>query len=184
MSEPSDLPVVVSHGGAATESTAGSATESTVGSATGSTAGAATGSSAGSVTSSAAGAPAGSTAGAAAGSAAALVGGVAAVPTNDEPAGLPPELARLRHSIDNIDAALIYLLAERFKATKQVGVLKARQGLPASDPGREERQVARLRALADSADLDPVFAEKFLAFIVEEVIRHHEALAQDHAPTT
>ena len=172
MSEPSDLPVVVSHGGAATESTAGSATESTVGSATGSTAGAATG------------AAAGSTAGAAAGSAAAPVGGVAAVPTNDEPAGLPPELARLRHSIDNIDAALIYLLAERFKATKQVGVLKARQGLPASDPGREERQVARLRALADSADLDPVFAEKFLAFIVEEVIRHHEALAQDHAPTT
>jgi len=172
VSEPSDLPVVVSHGGAATESTAGSATESTVGSATGSTAGAATG------------AAAGSTAGAAAGSAAAPVGGVAAVPTNDEPAGLPPELARLRHSIDNIDAALIYLLAERFKATKQVGVLKARQGLPASDPGREERQVARLRALADSADLDPVFAEKFLAFIVEEVIRHHEALAQDHAPTT
>gem|GEM_PF-65831 len=171
MSEPSDLPVVVSHGGAATESTAGSATESTVGSATGSTAGAATG------------AAAGSTAGAAAGSAAAPVGGVAAVPTNDEPAGLPPELARLRHSIDNIDAALIYLLAERFKATKQVGVLKARQGLPASDPGREERQVARLRALADSADLDPVFAEKFLAFIVEEVIRHHEALAQDHAST-
>jgi len=171
VSEPSDLPVVVSHGGAATESTAGSATESTVGSATGSTAGAATG------------AAAGSTAGAAAGSAAAPVGGVAAVPTNDEPAGLPPELARLRHSIDNIDAALIYLLAERFKATKQVGVLKARQGLPASDPGREERQVARLRALADSADLDPVFAEKFLAFIVEEVIRHHEALAQDHAST-
>lgn len=151
MSEPSDLPVVASHGETAAESTTGSAI--------------------------------GSAAGSAAGSTAAPVGGVAAVPTNDEPAGLPPELARLRHSIDNIDAALIYLLAERFKATKQVGVLKARQGLPASDPGREERQVARLRALADSADLDPVFAEKFLAFIVEEVIRHHEALAQDHAST-
>jgi chorismate mutase len=95
-------------------------------------------------------------------------------------AGIPPELAHLRHSIDNIDAALIYLLAERFKATKQVGVLKAQRGLPASDPGREERQVARLRELAHSADLDPVFAEKFLAFIVAEVIRHHEALAQDH----
>ena len=24
-------------------------------------------------------------------------------------------------------------------------------------------------------------AEKFLAFIVEEVIRHHEAIAEDHA---
>ncbi|MBT0995670.1 chorismate mutase [Cellulomonas sp. DKR-3] len=101
--------------------------------------------------------------------------------TSRDDDGIPPELARLRHSIDNIDAALIYLLAERFKATKQVGVLKAQRGLPASDPGREERQVARLRELARTADLDPVFAEKLLAFIVAEVIRHHEALAQDHA---
>jgi len=103
------------------------------------------------------------------------------VPATHEPADIPPELARLRHSIDNIDAALVHLLAERFKATKQVGVLKAQRGLPPSDPGREVRQVARLRALAREADLDPVFAEKFLAFIVGEVIRHHEAIAQDRA---
>ena len=90
---------------------------------------------------------------------------------------VPAELARLRHSIDNIDAALIHILAERFKATQRVGVLKAELGLPASDPGREAIQVARLRELARDADLDPVFAEKFLAFIVEEVIRHHEAIA-------
>jgi chorismate mutase len=91
--------------------------------------------------------------------------------------GLPAELLRLRGSIDNIDAALIYLLAERFKATQQVGVLKAARGLPPSDLAREARQVARLRRLAREADLDPVFAEKILAFIVEEVIRHHEAIA-------
>lgn len=96
-------------------------------------------------------------------------------------APLPDDLLRLRGSIDNIDAALIHLLAERFKATQQVGVLKAAHGLPASDPAREARQVARLRDLAHQADLDPVFAEKFLAFIVEEVIRHHEQIAQDHA---
>lgn len=101
-------------------------------------------------------------------------------PSSDE---VPPELARLRHSIDNIDAALIHLLAERFKATQRVGVLKAGLGLPPSDPAREAEQVARLRALADEADLDPVFAEKFLAFIVAEVIRHHEAIAQDRRPS-
>jgi chorismate mutase len=100
--------------------------------------------------------------------------GVTTAPASPTP---PPELARLRGSIDNIDAALIHLLAERFKATQQVGVLKARLGLPASDPGREAQQVGRLRSLAHDADLDPVFAEKFLAFIVEEVIRHHEAIA-------
>lgn len=106
--------------------------------------------------------------------------------SDDPTTALPADLVRLRHSIDNIDAALIHLLAERFKATQQVGVLKARHGLPASDPGREARQVARLRDLAHEADLDPVFAEKFLAFIVAEVIRHHEAIAADpeqHDPT-
>jgi chorismate mutase len=89
-----------------------------------------------------------------------------------------PELQRLRDSIDNIDAALIHLLAERFKCTQAVGRLKAEHGLPPADPAREARQIARLRALAHEAKLDPDFAEKFLAFIVTEVIRHHEALRQ------
>jgi len=40
------------------------------------------------------------------------------------------ELQRLRDSIDNIDAALIHMLAERFKFTQQVGALKAAASLP------------------------------------------------------
>ena len=92
------------------------------------------------------------------------------------PADTHPELQRLRDSIDNVDAALVHLLAERFKFTKAVGEFKAAHGLPPADPAREAEQVARLRALADRAKLDPDFAEKFLAFIVREVIRHHEAL--------
>ena len=86
------------------------------------------------------------------------------------------ELARLRASIDNIDAAVVHMLAERFKATKAVGELKAAHGLPPADKTREAEQIARLRKLANDADLDPDFAEKFLAFIVTEVIRHHEKL--------
>jgi chorismate mutase len=86
------------------------------------------------------------------------------------------ELEEIRASIDNIDAALVHLLAERFKNTQKVGRLKATHGLPPSDPAREERQIARLRQLAVDADLDPEFAEKFLTFIIDEVIRHHEAI--------
>lgn len=90
---------------------------------------------------------------------------------------MPAELLRLRSSIDNIDAALVHLLAERFKATQQVGVLKAEQSLPPADPQREEAQISRLRVLANDAGLDPVFAEKFLGFVIAEVIHHHERIA-------
>lgn len=96
----------------------------------------------------------------------------------DEPQDIPEGLRTARESIDNIDAALIHILAERFRCTQQVGRLKAELGLPASDPRREERQIARLRALAEESGLDPVFAEKFLKFIVTEVIRHHEDFAK------
>lgn len=87
------------------------------------------------------------------------------------------ELARLRSSIDNIDAALVHMLAERFRCTQAVGKLKAEHAMPASDPGRERDQIARLRELAASANLDPEFAEKWFNFVVSEVIRHHRQIA-------
>ncbi|MGW5126407.1 chorismate mutase [Streptomyces sp. NPDC004069] len=99
--------------------------------------------------------------------------------TDPAGAGVNEELARLRDSIDNIDAAVVHMLAERFKATQQVGHLKAAHHLPPADPAREARQIARLRALAEDAKLDPAFAEKFLNFIIAEVIRHHERIAED-----
>ncbi|WP_425310204.1 chorismate mutase [Ammonicoccus fulvus] len=89
------------------------------------------------------------------------------------------ELLRLRGSIDNLDSALVHLLAERFKVTQRVGELKAEHGFPPADPSREQRQIERLRALAQDARLDPEFAEKFLNFIVREVVRHHERIAAE-----
>ena len=85
-----------------------------------------------------------------------------------------PVLASYRKSIDNIDAALIHMLAERFRITQAVGESKAEAGLAASDPGREALQIERLRKLAVEADLDPEFSEKFIRFVIDEVIRHHQ----------
>lgn len=85
-------------------------------------------------------------------------------------------LKDLRGSIDRIDAAIVYMLAERFRCTEKVGYLKAEHDLPPADPVREEQQIVRLRKLAEDADFNPDFAVKFLNFIIKEVIRHHEAV--------
>jgi chorismate mutase len=87
-----------------------------------------------------------------------------------------PILLEMRESIDNIDAAIIHMLAERFRCTQRVGLLKAEHHMPPADPAREAQQIVRLRKLAAAAKLDPDFAEKFHAFVVSEVIRHHEAV--------
>ncbi|SJN12597.1 Chorismate mutase I [Leucobacter sp. 7(1)] len=94
---------------------------------------------------------------------------------------LTPEqrLDRLRSSIDNIDAALVHMLAERFRCTQEVGVLKAENEMPASDPSREARQIDRLRGLAEDSHLDPEFAEKWFNFVVAEVIQHHTQIANE-----
>ncbi|MGI3210821.1 chorismate mutase [Roseovarius tibetensis] len=83
-------------------------------------------------------------------------------------------LGEHRQSIDRLDAILVFTLAERFKHTQAVGRLKAEHDLPPSDPAREAAQIERLEDLAQSADLDPEFARKFLNFIIAEVIHHHE----------
>jgi chorismate mutase len=88
----------------------------------------------------------------------------------------------MRDSIDNLDAAIIHMLAERFRCTRSIGKWKAQHGLPPSDPGREAEQISRLRQLAAVSKLDPDFAEKFLTFVIQEVIRHHESIPRGGAP--
>lgn len=91
------------------------------------------------------------------------------------------QLSQLRASIDNMDSILIHTLAERFKLTQQVGKLKALHDMPPADKTREAQQIERLKKLANESGLDPAFAEKFLNFIVAEVIRHHEQIRGQEA---
>jgi len=70
----------------------------------------------------------------------------------------------------------IFLL-NGFDVLRQSGQLKAHYRLLPADPAREKYQIARLRSLAEQADLDPEFAEQCLTFIIAEVIQHHKKQA-------
>jgi chorismate mutase len=85
-------------------------------------------------------------------------------------------LSLLRNSIDNIDAAMVHILTERFRRTQEIGLLKAKYSLPAQDPAREAEQFTRLRLLAIDAGLNPDFAQQFLSLIIREVVRRHTAM--------
>jgi chorismate mutase len=92
-----------------------------------------------------------------------------------------PEAARLalqglRSSIDNLDAALVYILSERFERTRQVGELKAMHGMPSADPTRETELLARLGNIAAQAGIDVDFVEKLLSLILTEVRERHATL--------
>lgn len=96
---------------------------------------------------------------------------------SDRCGDLPLDLIELRKSIDNLDAALVHLLAERFKLTQKVGHLKALHGLPPADMKRENDQNVRLRELSRKSGLDPSFAEKLMNFMIQEVIQNHKLIA-------
>lgn len=99
------------------------------------------------------------------------------------PLDITEQLSAFRQTIDNIDAALIHMLAERFRCTDQVGALKARHRLPAVDGDREKRQYARMMTLAQQANVDPAFAQKLMAFVISEVVDRHRRIAAAYPGT-
>jgi chorismate mutase / prephenate dehydrogenase len=66
-------------------------------------------------------------------------------------------LAGLRHRIDEVDEALVHLIAQRCGLAREAGEWKRRAGLPTLDPAREARVVrhgaarARFRGLEEEA---------------------------------
>ncbi|MFT8357581.1 chorismate mutase [Bifidobacterium aquikefiri] len=97
---------------------------------------------------------------------------------NPETARAVAQIKELRASIDNVDTAIVSLLAERFKYTSRVGVVKARAGFAPADYAREERQIARLHGIAEAAGLDPEIAEMYREFVVTEAKKRHKRIAE------
>jgi chorismate mutase len=85
-------------------------------------------------------------------------------------------LQDLRISLDNIDNAMVLLLAERFRVTQKVGQLKRDQGLPPQDASREASRFAHMQKLAVEAGLNPELVQSLWRKIMDEVIDNHKAL--------
>lgn len=85
-------------------------------------------------------------------------------------------LADLRKEIDDIDAALVDLLARRFAVVDRVIAVKAREGLPALLPERVEEVVARVRTLAGAAGIPADAAESVWRALINQTIAYEEAV--------
>ena len=94
---------------------------------------------------------------------------------------VPDELLAARDNIDEIDAALIDLLATRFKLTHQVGLLKASNQLDAVDANREAQKLEKLRALCGESNINPELVTELFTKIMEEVVRNHRQIREGHS---
>ena len=85
-------------------------------------------------------------------------------------------LLEARQMIDEIDSKLIETLDERFRLTREVGLLKAEHKMDPIDKTREAEKLAKLRSLCDEKVLNPDFVEEIFARIMEEVVKNHQSI--------
>lgn len=89
---------------------------------------------------------------------------------------VPVELLEVREKIDQIDAKLIEILAQRFALTQKVGMLKASKALNAVDAGREAQKLAKLQELCEAQGLNPELISELFTKIMAEVVKNHELI--------
>ncbi|WP_306047693.1 chorismate mutase [Nioella sp. MMSF_3534] len=94
--------------------------------------------------------------------------------TNRPAPGSVQTMAELRSCIDEIDEALLVLLAERQRYTDRAPELKAREGIAAAAPSRVRQVLDHVRARADAAGMDADLAESMWRIMIETVIAREE----------
>lgn len=89
------------------------------------------------------------------------------------------DMDELRVEIDRLDRDLVALLARRAGLIDRAAEIKEAAGLPARIPERVEEVVARVRAAAEGAGLDPDLAERLWRELIEwSIAREAEALGE------
>ncbi len=78
-------------------------------------------------------------------------------------------LEEARRKINDIDAGLVRLLDERARIGREIGAIKAREHIPAFQPGRETRVLDRLRELSDGG-MPPESLERIFRAVMRETL--------------
>jgi chorismate mutase len=78
-----------------------------------------------------------------------------------------PDLATIRHAIDDVDQRLVALLGERARLVDQVVHYKRANHMGVVDRGREDEMLARIAGLAKEEGLDPRVAQQVLRTIID-----------------
>ncbi|WP_456482377.1 chorismate mutase [Methanopyrus sp.] len=76
-------------------------------------------------------------------------------------------LEELRREIDRIDERLLDAVIERLKVAREIGRVKAREGLPLTDEERERELRERWRKRFKTEGLDPALADVVLTSILK-----------------
>jgi chorismate mutase len=81
------------------------------------------------------------------------------------------DLKELRQHLDRLDAALLYILAERMSLIPKVAQYKKENNMPRFQPEREKEILETKRKLAESLNINPDLAEKIFKEIIEDAHR-------------
>lgn len=85
-------------------------------------------------------------------------------------------MAELRAAIDDIDEALLVLLAARLRYTDRAPALKLREGIAAAAPTRVRQVLAHVRDKAEASGFDPDMAEAMWQIMIDKVIAREQAV--------
>jgi 3-deoxy-7-phosphoheptulonate synthase len=87
-----------------------------------------------------------------------------------KPGRMPGEISQLRRRIEQLDAEILRLAAERTRVARVIGKRKSSAGQRVQDPRQETLVLASARERALALGLSPGTAEKLVSLLIEEAV--------------
>lgn len=92
-------------------------------------------------------------------------------------------LVPYRNRLDELDRRIVALLAERIDIICEVGVVKYREGIPATLPDRVAQVIDQAAAAAEDRGIDPVLVRGLYTDLVAYCCRLEEDIAAELTAT-